>query len=155
MEIYRHIGLFHFKNGVCSTTSGQQIWFHAALEYLCCLLLLCVLLRKFREPQLKFWKDQQGKKFDVHVTVHRDKFLIMNPTRCTNFTNLFWKETLLVSDSSSAYHQEFFTVHTALVYVIKVCWQLASRTFAPARKLSTNLYNTYRVSHSLPNPAFL
>jgi hypothetical protein len=27
--------------------------------------------------------------FDVHVTVHRDKFLIINPTRCTNFSNLF------------------------------------------------------------------
>ena len=25
--------------------------------------------------------------FDVHVTVHRDKFLIIKPTRCTNFSN--------------------------------------------------------------------
>ena len=23
--------------------------------------------------------------FDVHVTVHRDKFLIIKPTRCTNY----------------------------------------------------------------------
>ena len=38
----------------------------------------------------------------------------------------FWKETLHVSDSSSVHHQEFFTVHTAVVYVIQVCWQLAS-----------------------------
>jgi len=29
------------------------------------------------------------------------------PCRCTNFTNLFWHETLHVSDSSSAHHQEF------------------------------------------------
>ena len=35
------------------------------------------------------------------------------PTRCTNFSNLFWNETLHVSDSSSVHHQEFFTVHTA------------------------------------------
>jgi len=28
-------------------------------------------------------------KFDVHVTVHRDKFLIIKPTRYTNFSNLF------------------------------------------------------------------
>ena len=28
-------------------------------------------------------------KFDVHVTVHRDKFLIIKPTICTNFSNLF------------------------------------------------------------------
>jgi len=45
------------------------------------------------------------------------------PTRCTNFSNLFWKETLHVSDSFSVHHQEFlfFTVHTAVVYVIQVC----------------------------------
>ena len=38
-----------------------------------------------------------------------------------------WNETLHVSDSSSVHHQEFFTVHTPVVYVIQVCWQLASR----------------------------
>ena len=36
----------------------------------------------------------------------------------------FWNETLHVSDSSSVHHQEFFTVHTAMV--IPVCRQLAS-----------------------------
>ena len=32
---------------------------------------------------------------DIHVTVHRDKFLIIKPTRCTNFSNLFleWNST--------------------------------------------------------------
>jgi len=39
----------------------------------------------------------------------------------------FWNKTLHVSDSSSVYNHEFFTVHTAMVYVIQVCWQLASR----------------------------
>jgi hypothetical protein len=29
--------------------------------------------------------------FDVHVTVYRDKFLIIKPTRCTNFSNLLLK----------------------------------------------------------------
>jgi hypothetical protein len=29
--------------------------------------------------------------YDVHVTVHRDKFLIIKPTRCTNFSNLLMK----------------------------------------------------------------
>jgi hypothetical protein len=38
-----------------------------------------------------------------------------------------WNKTLHVSDSSSVHHQEFFTVHTAIVYGIQVCWQLASR----------------------------
>jgi len=35
-------------------------------------------------------------------------------------------EILHVSDSSSVHHQEFFTVRTAMVYVIQVYWQLAS-----------------------------
>ena len=39
----------------------------------------------------------------------------------------FWDKTLHVSDSSSVHHRQFFTVHTAVVYVIQVCWQLASR----------------------------
>ena len=42
--------------------------------------------------------------------------LIMKPTRCTNFSNLFfWNKTLYVSGSSSVHHHEFFTVHTAMV----------------------------------------
>ena len=37
------------------------------------------------------------------------------------FSNLFlWNKTLHVSDSSSVHHQEFFTVHTAMVYTITV-----------------------------------
>jgi hypothetical protein len=50
------------------------------------------------------------------MTVHRDKFLIIKPTSCTNFSNLFGNETLHVSDSYTVHHQEFFTVHTAVVY---------------------------------------
>jgi hypothetical protein len=48
-------------------------------------------------------------------------------TRCTNFSNLFWNETLHVSDSSSVHHQALFTVHSGMVYVIQVCRQLSSR----------------------------
>jgi len=36
----------------------------------------------------------------------------------------FWNKTLHVSDSSSVHHHEFFTVHTAMVYVIQVCWRI-------------------------------
>ena len=39
-------------------------------------------------------------------------FFIIKPTRYTNFTNLFWHETLHVSDSSSVHHQEF--IHCTL-----------------------------------------
>ena len=42
--------------------------------------------------------------FDGHATVQHDKFLVIRPTRCTNFSNLSWKETLHVSDSSSVHH---------------------------------------------------
>jgi hypothetical protein len=53
-------------------------------------------------------------------------FLIIEPNRCNNFSNLFWNETLHVSDSSSVHHQELFTVHSATGYVIQVCRQLSS-----------------------------
>jgi hypothetical protein len=39
-----------------------------------------------------------------------------------------WNGTLHVSNSSSVHDQEFFTVHTAMVYVIQVWWQLVSRS---------------------------
>ena len=46
--------------------------------------------------------------------------------------------------------RSLFTVHSAMIYVIQVCWQLSSRTrmelqFHPghARKISTNLYDIY------------
>jgi len=55
----------------------------------------------------------------VHVSVHRNKFLFNKTNRRTDFPNLFCHETLHVSGSSSAHHQEFFTVHSALVYVVK------------------------------------
>ena len=54
--------------------------------------------------------------------------LIIKATRCTNFLKFyFWNETTQVSDNSYVHHQEFLTVHTAMVYVLQVCWQLASR----------------------------
>jgi len=34
-------------------------------------------------------------------------FFIIKPNKYTNFTNLFWHETLHVSDSSSIHHEEF------------------------------------------------
>jgi hypothetical protein len=39
----------------------------------------------------------------------------------------FGSKNLHVSDSSSVLHQELFTVHSAMVYVIQVCRQLLSR----------------------------
>jgi len=48
----------------------------------------------------------------VNVTATSTNFFIIKSTRCTNFTNLFWHETLHVLDSSSAHHQEF--IHCTL-----------------------------------------
>jgi hypothetical protein len=62
--------------------------------------------------------------FHVHVTVHRNKFLFNKTNRRTNFTNLLCQEILRISGRSSAHHQEFSTVHSALVYDIQVWWQL-------------------------------
>ena len=45
---------------------------------------------------------------------HVPDFFTIKPTRCTNFTNLFWHETLHVSESSSVHHQEF-TVNKLLL----------------------------------------
>jgi len=40
------------------------------------------------------------------------QILIIKPNRCTNVSNLFWNETLHVSNSSFVHHQEFFTIHS-------------------------------------------
>ena len=52
----------------------------------------------------------------------------------------FWNKTLRVSDSSSVHHQEFFTVHTAMVChsgLLTACeWDPD-----PTHKLSANLYD--------------
>ena len=60
-----------------------------------------------------------------NCSMNRPKYkysiLVIKSTRCTNSQNYFWNKTLHVSDSSSVHHQELFTVHTAMVYVIQVC----------------------------------
>jgi hypothetical protein len=47
----------------------------------------------------------------------------------------FGNEILHVSDSSSVHHQELFTVHSAMVYVIQVCRQLSSSIRMEIEKL--------------------
>ena len=59
--------------------------------------------------------------FDVHVTVHRDEVLIINQLDALISQIYFWNENLQVSDSSSVHHQEFFKVHTGMVYFIQFC----------------------------------
>jgi len=59
--------------------------------------------------------------FDVHVTVHRDEFLIINQLDALISQIYCRNENLHVSDSSSFHHQEFYTIHTVMVYVTQVC----------------------------------
>ena len=71
-------------------------------------------------------------------------FFVMKPARCTNFTNLFWHETLRVSDSSSVHHQEFYSLYTQQCYMsYSFVDSFRAWAYAPARKLSTNLYDVY------------
>ena len=54
-----------------------------------------------------------------------ETFLIINKLDAAVSQIYSWNETLHVSESFPVHHQEFFTVHTAMVHVIKVCWQQA------------------------------
>ena len=53
---------------------------------------------------------------------------IIKPTRCTNFPNLFWHETLRVSGSSSVHHQEFIRCTLGTDICHTVCRQFTRRT---------------------------
>ena len=77
-------------------------------------------------------------------------FLIIKPTRCTNFWNLFCNKTLHVSDSSSVHHQEFFTVHTGMVYVMsETCRVLFQNKF---EKLVNLVAFIIRIYHDARSP---
>jgi hypothetical protein len=56
-----------------------------------------------------YTKNEFFCEFDVHVTMHLDKFLIIKPTRCTNSSNLFleWNFTCFgqfLCPSSGVFH---------------------------------------------------
>ena len=70
---------------------------------------------------------------------------IIKPTKCINFPKLFRHETLHVSDSSSAHHQEFIhcTLSTGICHTgLKTAFEQDYP--GPARKPSTNLYDIYQ-----------
>ena len=89
-------------------------------SFLHCLLLFFMFMLRFTSL-LTYCKFQSVYKLR--------SFLIIKPTRCINFSNLFWNKTLHVSDSSSVRHQEFFTVHsngichTGLLTAARSCQQ--------------------------------
>jgi len=60
-------------------------------------------------------------------------FFTIKPIRFTNFTNLFWHETLHITDSSSVHHQEF--IHCTLSNGICSYMFVDSYRAGPDRKL--------------------
>jgi len=68
------------------------------------------------------WTDIYSTDIDIYID-----FLQYNQLDALISLIYFWNENLHVLDSSSIHHQEFFTIHTGMVYVIQVCGQLASR----------------------------
>ena len=73
--------------------------------------------------------------------------LIIKPNRYTDFSNLFFgNKTLHVLDSSCFHHQEFFIVHTAMVYVIQglltACEQDQDGTAVPSWSCSQAVSKT-------------
>jgi len=87
--------------------------------------------------------DMHLSECDVHVTMHCVKFPITKPTSCTNFSNLFlkWISTCFrqfLCPSSGVFH---CTHNNGMLY--RFADSLWAGAFAPAHKLSTNLYDIY------------
>jgi len=69
-------------------------------------------------------------------------FFIIKPTKCTSFPNLLRHETLHVSDSSTAHHQEFIhcTMSSGVCHRgLKTAFEQDQDGTGPSRKLSSNL----------------
>jgi len=87
---------------------------------LCCLSLGRFQVMGLTTEEMAFWNlTFRWPCIMIIVTVNQ-------PDALTSLI-YFWNKILHVSDSNPVHHQELFTVHTAMVYVIQVCWQLASR----------------------------
>jgi len=115
----------------------------------------------WRQKQNKLYRNNGNAMWLIHSLGHNNflctkiyltfmlpciliNFLVIKPTRCTNFSNIFWNVTLHVSNSSSVHHQEFFTVHTAMVYSYRFADNLRARSefhSHPARRVEFHSKN--------------
>jgi hypothetical protein len=77
---------------------------------------------------------------DVHVTMHLDRFLIINQQDALISQIYFGMKLYMFWTVPLVHHQQFFTVHTAVVYVIQVCWQLACRILRASCHLTCMTY---------------
>ena len=74
------------------------------------------------------WNEYNEMHGQQYIKVWRQLYiLIIKPTRCTNFSNLLFgiKFYMFQTIFLSIIRSFFFTAHTAMVYVIHVCWQFA------------------------------
>jgi hypothetical protein len=90
--------------------------------------------------------------FDVHVAVHRDKFLITEPTRCTNFSKFFYfgvklymfrTVSLSITRSFSLYTRQWYMSYRFVDSLRAGSMRELQFHPDPARKLSANLYDIY------------
>jgi hypothetical protein len=83
-------------------------------------------LKDKREVEVKYKEDRTEKnRWTALDRVLFFRILIITQLDALISQIYFLNKTLHVSDRSSVNHQEFFfTVHTALVYIIQVCWHI-------------------------------
>jgi hypothetical protein len=72
--------------------------------------------------------------FDVRVAVHRDKFLIIEPTRCTNFSK-WWNILILLASC-----QQTCMTYTTAVCAVENSWWWTEELSETCRVLFQNKY---------------
>ena len=96
--------LFKFSGAHKTLIKLLQVYFFRALS--------CFFLRK----QNRLTRTE----LYIHVTVHRNKFIFNKTYQTRKFPKFFiLSKTLHVSGISFAHHQEFSTVHSALLYFLQ------------------------------------
>ena len=108
------ISLFHASTcfeHMCSSSGDQNCItpVHETATYRCDDTRGCVM---------QFWPPVDEHMCSKHVEVWNK--LIVKQIFCASSLLITKIKTLHVSDSSSVHHQQFFTVHTAMVYIIQV-----------------------------------
>ena len=112
--------------GADTVTVGDTVLFVLIIKPTRCtnfsVLFFGIKLYKFRTIPLSIIRS-----FSLYTQQWCMLYRFADSLRAGSGRNQFRPDPAPVSNSSSVHHQEFFTVHTALAYVIHVCWQLASR----------------------------